>query len=99
MSTGPGSREESTARAAGRALQGLVLERLTLGVVLLGIVVVAAGLLEAEGARRLLVVLAGVVVAAVPVLGWRRQWGDQAMWGAALVCTALGFAAFVAAVS
>lgn len=92
-------RSGSTTGAFGRAVQGLVLERLAVGVVLIGLVDVVAAFAGATGAARVLALVVGAGVVVVTVVGWRRRWSDPAMWGAMLVAGAAAFTAFVAAVA
>ena len=77
----------------------MVLESVTVGVVLLGLVSVGAGLLEASGGARVLAVVVGLGVIAVTVSGWKRRWSDPVMWAAMLGCAAAAVAAFVVAVA
>jgi hypothetical protein len=96
--TRPGD-SDSTVGAFGRAVQGVVLERFTIGVVLMALVDLVAAFAEADGARRVLACVVGLGVLAVTATGWRRHWPDPVMWGAMLVAGAATFAAFVVAVS
>ncbi|MEI2712511.1 MAG: hypothetical protein V9G04_04235 [Nocardioides sp.] len=92
-------REESTARAMGRAVQGVLLERVMVGVALMALVVVAAGFLEATGGVRLAVVGVG----AVSLLGWliwlRSRWSDPISWAFGLSALVAQMAAFFLAVT
>lgn len=97
----PGSEAEqgSTLGAFGQMMQGVVLERLTIGVVLVGLVVVAAGLIEGTGIARLAAVVIGLGACALAVTGWRLRWRDARMWAAMLAAGAAELAAFALAVS
>jgi hypothetical protein len=92
-------RSGSTAGAFGRAVQGLVLERFAVGVVLMGLVDLVAAFAEATGTARVLALVVGAGVVVVTVVGWRRRWSDSAMWAAMLVAGAAAFTAFVVAVA
>jgi hypothetical protein len=92
-------RSGSTAGAFGRMVQGMVLERFTIGVVLMGLVDIVAAFAEATGAARVLALVVGAGVVVVTIVGWRRRWPDPVMWGAMLVAAAAAFAAFVVAVT
>ena len=87
----------SAARELAHLLQGVVLDRTALGVVLLGIVVVLAGLLEATGAARAVAIAVGALGALAVLVGWRRHWRDRVLWPVVLGAAVAELAAFVTA--
>ncbi|WP_114423728.1 hypothetical protein [Nocardioides houyundeii] len=72
--------EESTVTAAARALQGLVLERLAVGMVVIALALIVYGAVEGGGAARVFAVTVGVLGVVMPLAGWRLHWSDAVMW-------------------
>ena len=70
----------STSGAAGRAIQGLLLERLAVGMVLAAFLLLAYGAVEGRGAARVAAVAVGALGISAPLAGWRLHWSDSAMW-------------------
>lgn len=85
--------EESTLTAAARAVQGLVLERLAVGMVVIALALIAFGVIEVTGAARAVAVIVGFLGVVMPFAGWRRHWSDAVMW---LVLLPLAVAIMVA---
>ncbi len=72
--------EESTLTAAGKAIQGLVLEHLSQGMVVFALVLLGYGAIEATGAARVVAVSVGALGVVLPFVGWRRHWSDVSTW-------------------
>jgi hypothetical protein len=94
----PDSRHESTLGAAGRAVQGLLLERFRIGVALMAAVVIAAGLLEGEGAARAFAIVVGLLCLVGWVVSLRARWSDAATWAFVVAAMVAEIAAFTWAV-
>lgn len=90
--------DDTTAAQIGKLTVGWMLDQLAIGMVMFGLVVIAAGLLSASGATRVTVVLVGVVGVVAPFIAWRRHWPDRLQWLAFVPLTVILFAAFFVAI-
>jgi len=80
--------------AAVRAIQGLVLERLTVGMVVIASALIVYGAVEGRGVARGVAVLVGVIGVAAPVASWRLHWADALTWLVLLPLIVAIFASF-----
>lgn len=86
--------EESTLEAAAKAIQGIVLERLAVGMVLIALVLILYGAVEATGAARVGAVTVGIAGVVMPLASWRLHWSDAAGWLTLLPLTVAILVAF-----
>lgn len=70
----------STAGTAARAIQGVMLERLAVGMVVIALALLVYGAVDGRGAARIAAVLVGLLGIGVPLAGWRLRWSDTLMW-------------------
>lgn len=98
----PGAQDRDTTSTAGQVgglIQGVLLDRLMIGLVLMGLIDVVAAFSEASGVARVGVLLIGVVAIVVPVISWRAKWSDRLGWAVGLLLLVLVFAGFAWAVA
>lgn len=77
----PGGRPgASTTAAAARAIQGVILERLAVGMVVIALALLVYGAVEGRGPARAVAVVVGVLGIAAPLAGWRLHWSDAVTW-------------------
>ena len=84
----------STTAAAARAIQGVVLERLAVGMVVIALALLVYGAVDGRGLARWAAVAVGVLGVAAPLASCRLHWSDAVSWPVLLSLVVAIFVSF-----